>query len=116
MASKPKDTARAEAKSELFAALNSLEGKSGAIDPTELDARLLWQVVVILFARRASIQIGVTQDGGSWSVQFWDGKFPEKRYFRDTYELNRTLAAIVVIDGGKELSQEWREICGAYGW
>ena len=59
-----------------------------------LDSRLLWGAVIILANRGASIQIGVTKDNSAWAVQFWDGKFPEKRYYKTTDELNHTLAAI----------------------
>lgn len=111
-----KHTPEGDLSSGLFESLGRLEGTGGGVVPTDLDAALLWQVVQILFQRGASIQVGVTKDKSAWSVQFWDGKFPEKRYFRETYEFNRTLAAIVVVHFGKDITPEWREIVSVYGW
>lgn len=102
--------------SELFAARNKLMGQGGGLRPEELDARLLWRVVCILAMRQASIQIGVTKDGGAWAVQYWDGKVPVKEYFRSTEELNRSFAALIRAADGRNISEEWEEIVRSYGW
>lgn len=116
MAKKKEDTSEAGLSSGLFDKLAKLTGDTGKVNAEELDARLLWMVVGILATRCASIQVGVTRDGGAWAVQYWDGKFPLKYYFRDTQEFNRQLAALIRSDKGRDVSNEWDEILRLYGW
>lgn len=93
-----------------------LVGTASTVVFEELDARLLWRVIQILAARGASIQIGVTRDQSAWAVQFWDGKIPVKDYYKSTYDFNRSLAALVKIADGREISEEWANIIQEYGW
>lgn len=116
MAKKKEDTSAVGLSSGLFDNLAKLTGDTGKVNPDDLDARLLWMVVGILATRCASIQIGVTRDGGAWAVQYWDGKFPLKYYFRDTDEFNRQLAALIRADKGRDVSPEWAKILEGYGW
>jgi hypothetical protein len=116
MAKQQNHTQEAGTSSDLFAQLAALQGSVGKLDIAALDARVLWKVVQILATRSASIQLGVTRDGGAWAVQYWDGKFPVKQYYSDTQELNRSLAAIIRVDGGKQIDPEWDAIVREYGW
>lgn len=102
--------------SDLFAKAQALQGKTGGVDPTELDPLLLWGVVVILAKRSASIQLGVTRDGSAWAVQFWDGKYPIKDYHNTTASLNRSLAALIRAEYGGGLDGEMEKRVSAHGW
>lgn len=102
--------------SSLFADRARVTGQANGLDTSALDASLLFEVVQILAQRKASIQIGVTQDGTAWAIQYWDGKFPLKEYFRSTEELNRSWAALIRAAYGKNISPEWDEIVRSYGW
>lgn len=114
---KKKDTAsdRPEVGS-VAARLAALKGSASGLDVDALDGTLLWLATTALARRRASITLGVTQDGGSWVCQLWDGKFPVKDYFRDTDDLNRHLAALIRASVGSEVSPEVEQILQGWGW
>lgn len=116
MAKKQESTSAEGSSSELFQRLAALKNPAGGMDIEQLDARLLWKVTTILAKRGASIQVGVTRDNSAWAVQYWDGKFPVKDYYRSTDEFNRSMAALVRADGGRGLSPEWEAIVSEYGW
>lgn len=100
----------------LFAARDQLMGNASGVEPAEVDAELLWYVVCTLAARKASIQIGVTKDGSSWSVQYWDGKVPVKEYFTSTAAMNRSWAALLRAAYKRDVSPELNKLIEAYGW
>jgi len=116
MVKKKEATPEAGQSSELFQRLAALKGQTGSLDIEGIDARLLFKVVTILARRRASIQIGVTQDGSAWAVQYWDGKIPVKDYHRATADFNSSLAALIRAEYGNQLTPEWNEIIMEYGW
>jgi len=116
MATKGKGTSEGGLASGLFQDRAKLMGSAGQVNADALDARLLWMVVGILASRCASIQLGVTRDGGAWAVQYWDGKLPVKEYFNSTDDLNRSFAALVRAAEGKGITPEWDEIVRGYGW
>lgn len=96
--------------------LQLLTGSSGTLELEGLDGLVLWCAVVAMAERRASVTLGVTQDGASWVLQIWDGKYPAKWYFRETPALNRHLAAIVRTDKGNRVSPEVEKRLQEYGW
>ena len=100
----------------LFQERDSVLGKSTMLDIGMLDASLLWGVVVLLADRKASIQLGVTRDGGAWAVQYWDGTYPVKEYFNSTHELNRSLAALLRAGYRNNLPPDLEAIVKEYGW
>lgn len=116
MKKKENPTTEEGSPSELFTKLNHLTNSNGTVRGEDIDSRLLWMVVCILAARRASVQIGVTRDGSAWSVQYWDGKFPVKYYFNTTDELNRGFAALIRAAKGRDVDNELNEILMLYGW
>lgn len=100
----------------LAAELATLRGNNGSLDIDALDPTILWLATTALARRRASISLGVTKDGGSWSLQLWDGSYPVKEYFRDTSELNRMLAALVRASYKNNVEPEVEQILQSYGW
>lgn len=103
--------------SDLFNARAAMQGHSPqGVQANELDARLLYWVVVLLATRRASIQIGVTKDGGSYAVQYWDGAVPIKEYFRSSEELNNSWAALLRAAYKRDAPDDMEEVIRAYGW
>lgn len=100
----------------LLAELAKLRGGSIGLVVEELDGLVLWYAVVALARTNASLQIGLTKDGQSWSVQLWDGQFPIKDYFASTQALNKHLAAIVRVRYGSGLEGEIEERVRGYGW
>jgi len=100
----------------LFRDRDDLLGKGRRIDPAELDPVLLWWVVLTLANRSASIQLGVTRDGGAWAVQYWDGKVPIKEYYNTTRELNWSFAGLLVAAFKKDLPAELIQVVREYGW
>jgi len=113
---KKDNTPEADTPSELFQTRAKLMGVSSSVDAGEVDALLLWHVLCVLAARKASIQIGVTQNGDSWAVQYWDGKVPVKEYFRSTKDMNWSWAALLRAAYKREAPPELEEILRAYGW
>jgi len=113
---KQSSTNAGDTSSELFKARAELEGKTEKIQIEELDSRLLWAVVCTLAHRSASIQLGVTKDGGAWAVQYWDGKAPLKEYFNDTHSLNRSFAALLRAAHRNNLPPELEATVREYGW
>jgi len=105
------------AQSSLFNERAALTGNSvSGIEPTGLDGRLLYWVVCLLATRRASIQIGVTKDGGSYAIQYWDGAVPIKEYFRNEEEVNSAWAALLRAAYKRSMSEEMEEVVRQYGW
>jgi len=111
-----RDTNEEGSSSELFKARDALMGASSGIDAGEVDATLLWHVLFVLAGRKASIQIGVTQAGDSWAVQYWDGKVPVKEYFRSTSDMNRSWAALLRAAYRKDPPPELDQLLREYGW
>jgi len=109
-------TQEAGTSSELFKERDELLGLTGKINPEELDARLLYWVVVTLANRSASIQLGVTKDSSAWAVQYWDGKVPIKEYFNDTQSLNRSFAGLLRAAYRRDVSTEMDDVIRMYGW
>nr|CRY95241.1 hypothetical protein [uncultured prokaryote] len=112
----PKDKTEPTGSSGLFAERDALQGRKQGVDAAAIDARLLYWVVMLLADRKASIQIGVTRDGGAWAVQYWDGKYPVKEYFSDEGELNRSWAALLRAGYGKDVAPEIDKVLREYGW
>jgi len=113
---KKSNTNEEGSSSELFADRNRLMGASSTIDAGEVDATLLWHVLFVLAGRKASIQIGVTKSGDSWSVQYWDGVAPVKEYFNSTREMNRSWAALLRAAYKRDAPPELDELLRMYGW
>lgn len=96
--------------------LGKLSGRESGLDVAALDGVLLWYAVMGLAKRGASLQVGVTKDGGSWATQVWEGQFPLKDYFGDTPSFNRHLAALVRVCWKKDVSADIEERIQSYGY
>lgn len=116
MKKKEQGTSAAGIPSGLFQERDRLMGQNSALDIGMVDAALLWAVVVLLASKQASIQIGVTKDGGAWAVQYWDGQYPVKDYFKDTHQLNRSWAGLLRAGYGNNLPPDLEELVKEYGW
>lgn len=95
--------------------LQELNGSSVGLQLEMLDATLLWLATVAVAENSASLTIGVTQSGDSWSVQIWDGREPYKTYYRDTEALNTYLARVTRAYKGRAVSPEVEQILQGYG-
>lgn len=112
-----KDTTQPQEKQlDFLAQLDKLTGEAEELELAELDAVVLWAVTVLLAEERSSITLGTTQDGASWVLQLWDGKFPRKWYFRETGRLNRHLAAIIRSVKGNDVAPDLEDRLRHYGW
>jgi len=116
MANKKKDEPEAR-QSGLFAERAALMGQTTqGVVAADLDARLLYWVVCVLAERHASIQIGVTKDGGSYAVQYWDGVLPIKEYFSSSEQLNTSWAGLLRAAYKRSAPPEIEEVIRSYGW
>lgn len=113
--SKAQQTVPGEPKG-LLAELAGLRGGTTGLQVEELDGVVLWYAVVALARSHASLQIGLTKDGQSWSTQLWDGQYPIKDYFTTTEALNKHLAAVVRVRFRTDLPPEVEERVRSYGW
>lgn len=116
MAKKTQVNSPGETSVSFLSELSTLTGKDTVLDIAAVDSVLLWAAIVGLAKRGASLQVGLTQDKSAWAIQAWDGKFPQKDYFRDTESLNRHLAALARVTWKREAPAQVEELIRTYGY
>jgi len=94
--------------------LAAMLGGNSLLDPAQLDAGLLWMVLVVLLRRGAAIHFGMNKSSTSMILTVYDGDFPHKEYCDTIDRVHHILAALVKVYGKKPLEPEWQEIVEKY--